>query len=236
MAVKYGSGANTTTYLTVAERNLAAHAKHGDSLSVDTDYLGLIEEGGKKEYGFKCTLTVVDNDNSGITLRTVPGWGRKPITIDNAFAKAETQAFGRALQHLGFVCDADIANAFDEEDLEDSQPVTETQEEASQEEEQAETYERLGLTDVYIDSIDEFYVNSLQRIREQTKDADKPGLFNLIKGRRQALGHDAEIVVEMAQKLFKRAPQQLSEEELRAMIVKMDEMVKAQLESPAMSV
>lgn len=101
---------------------------------------------------------------------------------------------------------------------------------------QAETYERLGLTDVYIDSIDELYVNSLQRIREETKDADKPGLFNLIKGRRQALGHDAEIVIAMAQKLFKRAPQQLSEEDLRAMIVKMDEMVKAQLESPAMSV
>ena len=40
----------------------------------------------------------------------------------------------------------------------------------------------------------------------------------------------------MAQKLFKRAPQQLSEEELRQMICKMDEMVKAQLESPAMSV
>ena len=236
MPVKFGHGEKATTYLTVAERNLAAHAKHGDSLSVDTDYLGLIEEGGKKEYFFKCTLTVQDNDNSGITLRTVTGWGRKLITIDNAFAKAETQAFGRALQHLGFVGDADIANDFDEEDLEDSQPVTVTQDEASQEEEQAETYERLGLTDVYIDSIDEFYVNSLQRIREQTKDADKPGLFNLIKGRRQALGHDAEIVVEMAQKLFKRAPQQLDEEELRAMIVKMDEMVKAQLESPAMSV
>ena len=235
MPVKFGHGEKATTYLTVAERNLAAHAKHGDSLSVDTHYLGLIEEGGKKEYGFKCTLTVQDSDR-GITLRTVTGWGRKSITLDNAFTKAETQAFGRALQHLGFVGDADIANDFDEEDLEDSQPVTVTQDEASQEEEQAETYERLGLTDVYIDSIDEFYVNSLQRIREQTKDADKPGLFNLIKGRRQALGHDAEIVVEMAQKLFKRAPQQLDEEELRAMIVKMDEMVKAQLESPAMSV
>ena len=246
MPVKFGHGEKATTYLTVAERNLAAHAKHGDSLSVDTDYLGLIEEGGKKEYGFKCTLTVQDSDR-GLTLRTVTGWGRKLITINNAFAKAETQAFGRALQHLGFVGDADIANAFDEEDLEDSQPVTETQDEASQEEELVtpgakaiqETYERLGLTDVYIDSIDEFYVNSLQRIREQTKDADREGLFNLIKGRRQALGHNdaqGEIVIEMAQKLFKRAPQQLDEEELRAMIVKMDEMVKAQLESPAMSV
>ena len=124
MAVKYGSGANTTTYLTVAERNLAAHAKHGDALTVDTDYLGLIEEAGKKEYGFKCTLTVQDSDR-GITLRTVTGWGRKLITIDNAFAKAETQAFGRALQHLGFVGDADIANAFDEEDLEGGHPITE---------------------------------------------------------------------------------------------------------------
>ena len=257
MPVKFGHGEKATTYLTVAERNLAAHAKHGDSLSVDTDYLGLIEEGGKKEYFFKCTLTVQDSDR-GLTLRTVTGWGRKLITIDNAFAKAETQAFGRALQHLGFVGDADIANDFDEEDLEDSQPVTETQdkpaiqeEEAANEEEgdtdlfsrhrlaQAETYARLGLTDVYIDSIDEFYVNSLQRIREETKDADREGLFNLIKGRRQALGHDdakGEIVIEMAQKLFKRAPQQLSEEELRQMICKMDEMVKAQLESPAMSV
>ena len=244
MAVKYGHGENATTYLTVPERNLAAHAKYGDGLSVDTEYLGLVEEAGKKEYGFKCTLTVVDNDNSGITLRTVTGWGRKVTTENNAFAKAETQAFGRALQHLGFVGDADIANAFDEEDLEGGEPVTETQDEASQEEALVtpeakaiqETYERLGLTDVYIDSIDEFYVNSLQRIREETKDADKPGLFNLIKGRRQALGHDAEIVVEMAQKLFKRTPQQLSEEELRQMICKMDEMVKAQLESPAMSV
>ena len=124
MPVKLGRGEKATTYLTVAERNLAAHAKHGDSLSVDTDYLGLIEEGGKKEYGFKCTLTVQDSDR-GITLRTVTGWGRKLITIDNAFAKAETQAFGRALQHLGFVGDADIANAFDEEDLEGGHPITE---------------------------------------------------------------------------------------------------------------
>jgi len=124
MPVKFGHGEKATTYLTVAERNLAAHAKHGDSLSVDTDYLGLIEEGGKKEYFFKCTLTVQDSDR-GLTLRTVTGWGRKLITIDNAFAKAETQAFGRALQHLGFVGDADIANAFDEEDLEGGHPITE---------------------------------------------------------------------------------------------------------------
>ena len=177
MAVKYGSGANTTTYLTVAERNLAAHAKHGDALTVDTDYLGLIEEAGKKEYGFKCTLTVQDSDR-GITLRTVTGWGRKLITIDNAFAKAETQAFGRALQHLGFVGDADIANAFDEEDLEGGHPITE---------EEDKTGGRNG---------------NGSKPAQATEGPAKEQLLEQIREALRALGSDGNLAINAAQYLY----------------------------------
>ena len=185
MAVKYGSGANTTTYLTVAERNLAAHAKHGDALTVDTDYLGLIEEAGKKEYGFKCTLTVQDSDR-GITLRTVTGWGRKLITIDNAFAKAETQAFGRALQHLGFVGDADIANAFDEEDLEGA--ITEEEDKKAATEEEDKTGSSNGSTPT-----------------PKGKLLPKGELLEQIREALGALGSDGNLAINAANELYPAA-------------------------------
>jgi len=189
MAVKYGSGANTTTYLTVAERNLAAHAKHGDALTVDTDYLGLIEEAGKKEYGFKCTLTVQDSDR-GITLRTVTGWGRKLITIDNAFAKAETQAFGRALQHLGFVGDADIANAFDEEDLEGGHPITEEEDKKAATEEEDKTGGRNG---------------NGSKPAQATEGPAKEQLLEQIREALGALGSDGNLAINAAQYLYPAA-------------------------------
>ena len=184
MAVKYGHGEKATTYLTVAERNLAAHAKHGDALTVDTDYLGLIEEGGKKEYGFKCTLTVQDSDR-GITLRTVTGWGRKLITIDNAFAKAETQAFGRALQHLGFVGDADIANAFDEEDLEGA--ITEEEDKKAATEEEDKTDGRNG---------------NGSKPAQGAEGLAKEQLLDQIREALQALGSDGNLAVNAAKELY----------------------------------
>ncbi len=187
MAVKYGHGEKATTYLTVAERNLAAHAKHGDALTVDTDYLGLIEEGGKKEYGFKCTLTVQDSDR-GITLRTVTGWGRKLITIDNAFAKAETQAFGRALQHLGFVGDADIANAFDEEDLEGGHPITEEEDKKAATEEEDKTGSSNGSTPT-----------------PKGKLLPKGELLEQIREALGALGSDGNLAINAAQYLYPAA-------------------------------
>ena len=207
----------------------------------------------KSELGYYVIISVTIDEKTETEYHPVTGHNNKAIlkptmvdinaSIKRGLAKTIAQHglgldlwIGEELQHGKPGGKTTTAKKLDEASQEEEHPDIQQRRKDLDEAAQRKTYERLGLTDVYIDSIDEFYVNSLQRIREETKDADKPGLFNLIKGRRQALGHDAEIVVEMAQKLFKRAPQQLSEEELRQMICKMDEMVKAQLESPAMSV
>ena len=207
----------------------------------------------KSELGYYVIISVTIDEKTETEYHPVTGHNNKAIlkptmvdinaSIKRGLAKTIAQHglgldlwIGEDLQHGKPGGKTTTAKTLDEASQEEEHPDIQQRRKDLDEASQRKTYERLGLTDVYIDSIDEFYVNSLQRIREETKDADKPGLFNLIKGRRQALGHDAEIVVEMAQKLFKRAPQQLSEEELRQMICKMDEMVKAQLESPAMSV
>ncbi len=207
----------------------------------------------KSELGYYVIISVTIDEKTETEYHPVTGHNNKAIlkptmvdinaSIKRGLAKTIAQHglgldlwIGEDLQHGKPGGKTTTAKKLDEASQEEEHPDIQQRRKDLDEASQRKTYERLGLTDVYIDSIDEFYVNSLQRIREETKDADKPGLFNLIKGRRQALGHDAEIVVEMAQKLFKRAPQQLSEEELRQMICKMDEMVKAQLESPAMSV
>ena len=207
----------------------------------------------KSELGYYVIISVTIDEKTETEYHPVTGHNNKAIlkptmvdinaSIKRGLAKTIAQHglgldlwIGEDLQHGKPGGKTTTAKKLDEASQEEEHPDIQQRRKDLDEASQRKTYERLGLTDVYIDSIDEFYVNSLQRIREETKDADKPGLCNLIKGRRQALGHDAEIVVEMAQKLFKRAPQQLSEEELRQMICKMDEMVKAQLESPAMSV
>ena len=207
----------------------------------------------KSELGYYVIISVTIDEKTETEYHPVTGHNNKAIlkptmvdinaSIKRGLAKTIAQHglgldlwIGEDLQHGKPGGKTTTAKKLDEASQEEEHPDIQQRRKDLDEASQRKTYERLGLTDVYIDSIDEFYVNSLQRIREETKDADKEGLFNLIKGRRQALGHDAEIVVEMAQKLFKRAPQQLSEEELRQMICKMDEMVKAQLESPAMSV
>ena len=207
----------------------------------------------KSELGYYVIISVTIDEKTETEYHPVTGHNNKAIlkptmvdinaSIKRGLAKTIAQHglgldlwIGEDLQHGKPGGKTTTAKKLNEASQEEEHPDIQQRRKDLDEASQRKTYERLGLTDVYIDSIDEFYVNSLQRIREETKDADQPGLCNLIKGRRQALGHDAEIVVEMAQKLFKRAPQQLSEEELRQMICKMDEMVKAQLESPAMIV
>ena len=141
----------------------------------------------KKEYFFKCTLTVQDSDR-GLTLRTVTGWGRKLITIDNAFAKAETQAFGRALQHLGFVGDADIANAFDEEDLEGA--ITEEEDKKAATEEEDKTGGRNG---------------NGSKPAQATSGPAKEQLLEQIREALGALGSDGNLAINAAQYLYPAA-------------------------------
>ena len=210
----------------------------------------------KSELGYYVIISVTIDEKTETEYHPVTGHNNKAIlkptmvdinaSIKRGLTKTIAQHglgldlwIGEDLQHGKPGGKTTTAKKLDEASQEEEHPDIQQRRKDLDEASQRKTHKRLGLTDVYIDSIDEFYVNSLQRIREQTKDADTEGLFNLIKTRRLALGHephDGELVIEMSQKLFKQAPQELDNEQLRAMIVKMDEMIKARLESEAMTV